>query len=140
MNKHIQAFLQRGLIAMSGGPLVLGIVYGILGLCGVVETLTVAEVVRGIFSASILAFIAAGITVVYQLDRLPLMAAIGIHGAVLYLDYILIYLINGWLKHQMVPVLIFTICFVLGYALVWLLVWLCIRKKIGAINAGLKKR
>ena len=40
MKKHIVQFLKRGLMAAAGGPVVLAIVYGILGAVGVIETLT----------------------------------------------------------------------------------------------------
>ncbi len=140
MKNHVKIFCQRGLIAMGGGPIIMAIVYWILNRCGVVEYLSVYEVVRGIFSTSLMAFIAAGISMVYTIDRLPLMGAISVHFGVLYLDYILFYLLNGWLKQQLMSILIFTISFVAGYAIIWLSIWLGIKKNTNQINTNLKKR
>lgn len=140
MKQTILDFCKRGLLAAGGGPVIMALVYAILGAAGVVETLTVWEVCRGILTVSLMAFIAAGISVVYQIDRLSLITAIGIHGFVLYLDYLLIYLVNGWLKSQIIPVSIFTGVFVIGYAVIWLSIWLGIRNKTHSINAKLKQK
>lgn len=140
MKAYLKEFCQRGLVAMSGGPIIMALVYYILYRCGAIEYLTVPEVVKGVLSSSLLAFIAAGISSVYTIDRLPLMAAIGIHGIVLYLDYILLYLFNGWLSQQLNAITIFTICFILGYAVIWLLVWLCIRQRAAKISDALDKK
>ena len=139
MKNYVKGFLQRGLISMGCGPLVMAVIYGILDLTGVVDTVSVTELVRVIFTSSLLAFIAAGITVVYEIDRLPLMAAIGLHAGVLYLDYIGIYLFNGWLQNQLKPILIFTGSYTLGFILIWLLIWLFTRSKTHAINQKMNR-
>lgn len=139
MKKHFIEFLKRGICAMGFGPLVLAIVFTILNLCGVVETVKVSEMVLGIFSISLMAFVAAGVTVVYQVERLPLLYATLIHGATLYIDYAVIYLVNGWLKEGIMPFIIFTLIFVLGYALVWVIVYLFIRKDVEKINKKIRK-
>ena len=104
MRKYVE-FLKRGMAFCFGGPLVLAIVYGILGLVGAVENFTVGEVVIGIFSSTLLAFIAAGMTVVYTVDKLSPFSAALIHGVSLYLDYILLYLFNGWLQSSLKPIM-----------------------------------
>lgn len=136
--KYIAEFLKRGLMAAAGGPIVLAIVYGILGAVGVIETMTPFEVCKGIFSVTLLAFTVAGMTMIYNIERLPLFQAVLIHGLTLYADYILIYLINGWLKHQLLPIVIFTIVFILGYAVIWLIIYMSIRTKTQALNALLR--
>lgn len=139
MNNHVKEFCKRGLMAAGGGPVILAIVYGILGKTGAVEYLTPGQVCLGVLTVTVMAFIAAGISVVYQIEKLPLGWAIGIHGLVLYADYILIYLLNGWLKRQLVPVLIFTGVFVAGFAVIWLVIWLSTRKNTAQINKKLNK-
>ena len=84
MKKIISEFFRRGLIASGFGPIVLAILYLILKQKTGLENLTVTEVCFGIFSLSLLAFIAGGMNVVYKIERLPLMLAIFIHGGVLY--------------------------------------------------------
>lgn len=127
-------FLLRGLVASAGGPLVLAIIYGILGATGTVETLTPREVCLGILTVTLLAFVVAGMTAIYQVESLPLASAILIHGGVLYGLYLVIYLINGWLQQSLIPILVFTGIFILGYALVWLIIYLVERTKIEKIN------
>jgi len=139
MKKYVFEFLKRGICAMGFGPLVLAAVWGILYACGVLEVLTGVQVVFGILGISLLVFVAAGITVVYQIDKLPLLYAMLIHGVTLYIDYAAIYLVNGWLKEGIMPFIIFTIIFVAGYALIWGIVYLFIRKDIEKINRKIRK-
>lgn len=138
MKKHIIDFIKRGFFAMGFGPIILAIIYAILGATDVVESISVGEVVLGVLSISLMAFIAAGITVVYQIESLPLIFAILLHGIALYLDYAIIYLVNGWLADGALPFLIFTICFIVGYAVVWAIVYLCIRHTTDKLNMKLK--
>lgn len=138
MKKHIIDFIKRGFFAMGFGPIILAIIYAILGATDVIESISVWEVVLGVLSISLMAFIAAGITVVYQIESLPLIFAILLHGIALYLDYAIIYLVNGWLADGALPFLIFTICFVVGYAVVWAIVYLCIRHTTDKLNMKLK--
>lgn len=120
-------FCLRGLLAASGGPVVLAIIYGILGAAGEATQLTPHEVCMGILSITLLAFIAAGMTAIYQMEQLPLATMILLHGAALYIAYLLTYLINGWLLSRLIPILIFTGIFIAGYALIWLIIY-CITK------------
>ena len=135
MKQYIKQFCLRGLTAAAGGPVVLAIIYGILGKCGVIESLPPGEVTLGILSITLMAFIAAGITVVYTVEQLPLPMAILIHGGVLYVDYLLIYLLNDWIPKGGIG--IFTLIFGLGYAAVWLVIYLSIRIKAAQINKKL---
>ena len=139
MKKHFLSFVQRGLCAAVFGPIVLAIIYFILGASGVVETLAVNEVSLGIISISFMAFIAGGITEVYQIERLPVFFAALLHGAALYLDYLLMYLLNGWLGQGSAPLLVFTAVFVLGYALVWLIIYLSARQKTKKMNQTIER-
>ena len=135
MKQYIKQFCLRGLTAAAGGPVVLAIIYGILGKCGVIESLPPGEVTLGILSITLMAFIAAGITVVYTMEQLPLPMAILIHGGVLYVDYLLMYLLNDWIPKGGIG--IFTLIFGLGYAAVWLVIYLSIRIKTAQINKKL---
>ena len=139
MKDFLLKFIQRGIVGAALGPLVLAVIYGILGCTNVTDTLFVNEVVLGIFSVSFMAFIAAGITVIYQSERLPAPFAALIHGFVLYIDYSIMYLINGWIADGILPFLIFTAIFVVCYALVWLVIYLCIRAKTNKLNKKLNK-
>ena len=137
MRKYVVEFLKRGMMFCFGGPLVMAIIYFVLGAFGELQTLTVNEVVSGIFSSTLLAFIAAGITVIYTIDKISTFTSALIHGAVLYLDYILLYLFNGWLQSSLKPIMIFTICFVLGYLIIWAIVFVVTRKCTKKLNESL---
>lgn len=138
MKKFWSDFFLRGLVAAAGGPVVLAVIYGILGKTGVVTALSPDEVCMGILTITLLALVVGGMTAIYQVERLPLVSAILIHGFVLYAVYILIYLINGWLVSQLVPILVFTGVFIAGYCVIWTCIYLYHRKKITAINRNLK--
>lgn len=138
MKKYVLEFVKRGLMAASGGPLILAIIYGVLEATKTVTVLTPGEACMGIVSITVMAFIVAGITMIYQVESLPLPMAILIHGGVLYLDYLMIYLLNSWLPGNAVG--IFTIIFFAGFALVWLVIYLCIREKTKRLNEKMKAR
>ena len=133
-------FLRRGLIACGIGPIVLAILYLILRHTGTVETLTVNQVCVGIFSLAVLAFIAGGMNAVYQIERLPLMGAISIHGGVLYISYLATYLVNGWLDWGIAPILVFTGIFVVGYFVIWAIIYWIIKKNTDQINEMMEKK
>ena len=136
MKKYVAEFVHRGLLAAAGGPVILAVIYGILGATGVVTAFSPDEVCLSILSITLMAFIAAGITMIYQVEQLPLLSAILIHAGVLYLDYLLIYLLNSWLPRNAIGT--FTAIFAAGYALVWLVIYLCIRAKTQKLNEKLR--
>ena len=140
MKKTILDFCRRGMAAMGIGPVVLAMLYLILQRNGVLQTLEAPQVCVGIFSISALAFVAGGLNVLYQIEKLPLMAAILMHGAVLYLAYLCTYLLNGWLEWGIAPVLVFTGIFVVGYLVIWAVIYCIIRKRTETINEKLKEK
>ena len=139
MKNIAKEFCRRGISACGFGPIVLAALYLILQHTGGVETLAVNEVCVGIFSLSALAFVAGGMNVIYQIERLPLMAAISIHGGVLYVSYLLTYLVNDWLDWGTAPILVFTGIFVVGYLLIWAVIYSIIKKNTDKINEAMRK-
>ena len=140
MKKMIWEFIRRGIAALGFGPLVLAACYLILWKQDAVQILTIQEVCLGIFSLSALAFIAGGMNFIYQIERLPLMVAILIHGSILYASYLITYLINGWLEQDRTPILVFTGIFVLGYLAIWAVIYAITKKRTASINAVLKQK
>lgn len=140
MKKHILEFLRRGVVACGFGPMVLAVFYLIMQRQGIMENLTVNEVCLGIFSLSVLAFIAGGMNFVYQIERLPLMVAILIHGGVLYISYLVTYLLNDWLESGVVPILVFSGIFLLGYLAIWAVIYSVIKKRTDKLNEILRKK
>lgn len=140
MKKIILEFIRRGFMACGFGPIILAILYLILQHEAAIETLTVEQVCLGIFSLSALAFIAGGMNAIYQVERLPLMVAILIHGSVLYISYLITYLLNDWLEWGATPILVFSGIFVLGYLSVWAVIYSIIKRNTSKLNEMLKKK
>lgn len=140
MKKTVLEFVRRGLVTCGFGPLVLAVLYLILRRQIDLETLTMPQVCTGIFSLTALAFIAGGMNVIYQIERLPLMAAILIHGVVLYICYLGTYLINDWLERGTIPILVFTGIFVVGYLVIWAVIYSIMKHKTAQINKILEEK
>ena len=111
MKKFILEFLRNGLLACGGGPVVWAIIYLILH--------------------------ATGVAVTVSAQKVPLILAILLHGTVLYVAYLTIYLFNGWLENAVTPFIVFTACFFGGYALVWMIIYLVTRRNTDKLNARL---
>lgn len=140
MKKNVLEFFRRGLIACGIGPIILAVVYLVLQHNGAVHTLTVNQVSCGIFSITALAFVAGGMNVLYQIEQLPLMVAIFIHGVVLYIAYIATYLVNKWLEWSKLPILVFSGIFVVGYLIIWAIIYIIMKKRTERLNVLLKKK
>ena len=78
--------------------------------------------------------------VIYQIERLPLMVAILIHGGVLYISYLGTYLLNGWLELGRTPILVFSGIFVLGYLAIWVVIYSIIKRRTERLNEILEKK
>ena len=140
MKKSILEFCRRGLVACGSGPMVLVVLYLILQQRGILQTLTVNEVCLGIVSLSALAFVAGGMNMIYQIERLPLTVAILIHGGVLYVSYLATYLVNDWLECGLMPILVYSGIFILGYLAVWAVIYSITKKRTARINEMLQQR
>ena len=140
MRKFVLEFLRRGLIACGIGPIVLAILYLIVQQTAALETLTVNQVCVGIFSITALAFIAGGMNAIYQIERLPLMVAILIHGGVLYVSYLGTYLLNDWLDWGVMPIIVFSAIFVVGYVVIWAIIYSVTKNRTERFNEVLKQK
>ena len=140
MRKFVLEFLRRGFVACGMGPIFLAILYLILQQTAAVETLTVNQVCIGIFSITALAFIAGGMNAIYQIERLPLMVAILIHGSVLYISYLGTYLLNDWLVWGVMPIVVFSAFFVVGYVVIWAIICSITMRSTEKLNEMLKQK
>ena len=140
MKSNIMEFIRRGMIACGFGPIILAIIYLILQHQCAIETLTVNQVCLGIFSLSALAFIAGGMNILYQIERLPLLVAILIHGGVLYISYLATYLVNGWLEWGIAPILVFSGIFAVGYLVIWGIIYSIMKRNTDKLNEILKEK
>ena len=140
MKSFIFNFLPRGLVACGFGPITFAVVFLILKQTVKIDTLTVPQMCIGIFSTAALAFIAGGMNAIYQIERLPLMGAILIHGIVLYASYLFTYLINDWLVLGVTPILVFTAIFIVGYFMIWGIVYFISKKNTENLNKILQQK
>ena len=140
MKRFVLEFLRRGIIASAVGPVVLAVVYLILQQVEGVQSLSVNDVCIGILSLTALAFFAGGMNAIYQVERLPLMMAILIHGLVLYLGYLITYLLNDWLDIGVIPIIVFSAIFVVGFIVIWIAIYYAIRRKTMKLNEMLNKK
>ena len=140
MKCFIKEFLKRGLISFGFGPIIVAIVYLCLSLAGIEDSLTLAEVAKQILLVSVMAFLAAGATAIYQIERLALPFAIFIHGVVLYIDYIVVYLMNGWLKKSFIPIIVFTAIFIVGFVIIWIIAYFVNKVAAKRLNESLNDK
>ncbi|MCR4814644.1 MAG: DUF3021 domain-containing protein [Lachnospiraceae bacterium] len=136
MKKYIREFIKRGLMFAWGGPAVTAIVWYIVWKSTGDVNLSVPDVVMGILSTTFLAFIAAGVSVIHQMEFLPKSFAALIQGSVLLADYLGVYLLNGWLPLN--RVWIFVVIFVGMFVTIWGIVYLSVRAKVNKLNNALK--
>ena len=77
---------------------------------------------------------------IYQVERLPLMVAILIHGIVLYISYKATYLVNGWLEWGITLVVYFTVIFVLCYLVIWVIIYTITKRNTDKLNRILRQK
>ena len=138
MKNYVKMFFLRGAMFAWGGPFILAIVWASLQAAGVVSELTVNEVILGILTTTAMAFIAAGISIVYKIENLPKAFAGLIQMSVLYIDYLVFYLMNGWIPLD--KIWIFTLIFVAGFVVIWFSIYIPIRLKVRKINKMLSDK
>lgn len=138
MKNFLKGFCDRGMKFAWGGPVVMGIVLLCIQAAGTEVNLTVNQAALGIMTTTLMAFIAAGISVVYQMENLPKAFAGLIQAAVLYIDYLGIYLLNGWLPVSKVGM--FTLIFVIGFAAIWFSIYIPTKRKVEKMNQLLKQQ
>ena len=139
IKRYYKDFLLRGIISMGFGPLVLAIIYTMLWIFGVVESVSAPEMCIGIVTITILAFLSGSITMLYQIEELPLIWAILSHGIVLYTVYAVVYVVNGWLETSVIPFIVFTLIFVFGYLMIWGIIYLIQKRQTDKLNKVIEK-
>ncbi len=139
MNKYLKEFLHRGLVFSGLGPIILGIIYFVLSLSIEGFALSGKEVLLGILSTYILAFIQAGVSVFNQIEHWSVSKSTALHFSLLYITYILCYLLNTWIPFEWLVIGIFTAVFVVSYFVIWLTAYLIVKKTSKEFNNRLKK-
>lgn len=137
MKHFMKEFGKRGMMFAWGGPVIYAIILFCVDQSGVDSIINLQDVVKGIVTSALLAFIAAGISVIYKDEKRPTLIMALIHAGVLYADYLLVYLLNGWIPAHAVKW--FTLIFIAGYAIIWLIIYAIISRNVRKINQNLSK-
>jgi hypothetical protein len=138
MNKYVKNFLHRGLVFAGFGPIILGIVYYILSKTVVDFKLNGGEILLGIVSIYLLAFVQAGATVFNQIEHWSTAKSLLCHLSTLYVAYSLCYVANTWIPFEPKVLLIFTAVFMGIYFVIWGIVYLSVKATSKSFNAKLK--
>lgn len=134
MKIYVKDFLHRGLLFGGFGPILLAIVYYILERSVADFSLSAGQLLVGVVSIYLLAFLQAGATVFNQIEEWSVPKAMLCHFSVLYLAYAGCYLINSWIPFDKKVLLIFTAVFVLLFFAIWLIVYLSVRAVSRKLN------
>ena len=137
MNKYVKEFFHRGLKFSGFGPIILGIVYFILSKTINNFTLSGGEVLSGIISTYLLAFVQAGATVFNQIENWGISKSLLCHLLTLYVAYSLCYVANTWIPFEPKVLLIFTVIFMAIYFIVWVIVYSIVKTTSKNLNAKL---
>ena len=138
MKKRIKKFCLRGLLFGGIGPLIYGIVMLILYFCNLDTLSNGLMIFKGILSTYLIGFICAGTSIVWEEEKLGIGFAILIHGSILYLSYLMMYLVNNWIPKNPISVLIFSVVFILTYLIIWLIIYLTEKNRAKKLNNHLK--
>ena len=137
MNKYLKQFFLRGLMFGGFGPIIAGIIYFCISLSIDNFTLTGLEVLLGIISTYILAFVHAGVSVFNQIENWPIAKSLLLHMGTLYIAYILCYLVNSWIPFEPTVLLIFTGIFIAAYLIIWAIVYFSVKSTTKKFNKKL---
>lgn len=132
MKKFWKEFLKRGLLFAWGGPAVMCVVWSCIDKFQSVDMIETKSAVLAIVSTTLIAFVAAGITAIHQMEQIPVVISAITHMIVLYVAYLSMYLINGWMPTRVVGV--FTIIFFATFLVIWAIVYTCVRKTVKKMN------
>lgn len=133
-NKYVKEFMVRGVAFGALGPLVLGIVFMILGFCNVEIKLQGWQILLGIASTYLLAFIQAGASVFEQIEEWSNFKSALIHMVTIYVIYLVTYLVNNWIPFNWIVIAIFSGTVVVTFLIIWLICYLVNRNYKKQLN------
>ena len=139
MNKYFKEFLHRGLMFGGFGPIIVGIVFAILGVSIEDFHIDAWQILLAIVSTYVLAFVQAGASVFNQIEHWSVGKSLLWHFVTIYLAYSLCYIANVWIPFEPMVLLIFTVAFAVTYFIVWFSVYFTVRATQKRLNKNLRK-
>ncbi len=137
--EHLKEFLHRGAMFGGLGSVVVAIVHFTVGYCTGETAMTTEMFFRATVTGYLLAFLVAGASVFYQIERWGLAKSSLCHLLVLYTAYLGAYLFSGWLAAEMTTIAIFTAVFAVGYLVIWGAIWLSIKVTARKFNEKMNR-
>ena len=138
MSKYVKHFLQRGLIFGGFGPIILGVIYAIISYSHADFSLSGKDVLIGIVSTYLLAFVQAGSSVFNQIEEWPLTKSLLCHFASIYLAYVLCYIVNSWIPFEPMVIVVFSAIFAITYLIIWLTVYFIVKSTQKKLNSKIR--
>ncbi len=138
MNRYLKEFLHRGLVFAGFGPIILGIIFFILEKTIDEFSVSGGQILLGIVSTYILAFVQAGASVFNQIEHWSLPKSLLCHFGMLYAVYVICYILNSWIPFEWEVIGIFTAIFAVGYFIIWFTVYFIVKATGKKLNATLK--
>lgn len=138
MNRYLKEFLHRGLVFAGLGPIILGIIFFVLEKTLDDFSVSGGQILLGIVSTYILAFVQAGVSVFNQIEHWSLPKSLLCHFGMLYVVYVICYILNSWIPFEWGVIGIFTAVFVVIYFTVWFTVYFIAKATGKKLNATLK--
>ena len=140
MNRYLKSFIHRGLIFGGFGPIILSIILACIERGGVELALSGRNMLMGIVSTYIIAFVHAGSSVFNQIEHWSIARSLGCHFSALFAVYSLAYIINSWIPFEPLAILFFCLVFVLIYFAVWLTVYFSTKAYTRRLNAEIRQK
>lgn len=138
MKKYFKEFLFRGLVFGGFGPIVLGIIFFVLSKTLDDFFVSGGQILLGIVSTYILAFVQAGASVFNQIEEWPITKSLFCHFALLYAAYVICYILNSWIPFEWAVIAIFTAIFAAVYFVIWFTVYFIVKSTGQKLNSTLK--
>ena len=120
------------------GPIILGIIFFILEKTLDEFIVSAWQILLGIVSTYILAFVQAGVSVFNQIEHWSLPRSLFCHFGMLYAVYVICYILNSWIPFEWSVIGIFTAIFVVIYFVIWFTVYFIAKATGKKLNATLK--
>ena len=120
------------------GPIILGIIFFILEKTLEDFSVSGGQILLGVVSTYILAFVQAGVSVFNQIEHWSLPKSLFCHFGMLYAVYVICYISNSWIPFEWGVIGIFTAIFVVTYFVIWFTVYFIVKATVKKLNATLK--
>ncbi len=119
------------------GPIILAVIYYILSKTVANFSLSGGEILVGIISVYLLAFVQAGASVFNQIEGWSLPKSLLCHFSTLFVAYSLCYVLNSWIPFEPMVLIMFALIFVVVYFIIWFTVYLIVKSTGKKLNARL---